>query len=272
MSKSSVGWKWPLPPQTSISRISGADISTSSVYAVLIQLLLYFTGELSYQHHSKELLNYLWSLVPWIFIYFSYLTSGNKKKNLCLQLVLCLKGCKVKGVNVRFIRNTSLFSWIENQAKCFQGFLSGPKSTHHSLLQFRYVSVNCIFFGVFLNLSRPGRESWGLNVDVAGGYFWEKLQHHLYCCNLIYRIFSFRPRVFQVSLFIFLFSFISVVERMKMRGREQFRGFIIAVVVTRCLNEVLALFRATIFSSRNPNDPGAERDHPIEGLSSDHSK
>lgn len=185
VSKSSVGWKWSLAPQTPISRISGANISTSSVDAVLIQLLLYFAGELSYQHHSEELLNYLWLLVAWVFIYFSYLTSGNKKY-LCLRLVLCLKGCKVKGVNVSFVRNTSLLSWIENQAKCFRRSLSCPKSPHHSLLQFRCVSVNCsFFFGVFLNLSRSGRESWGLNVDVAGGYSWKKLQHRLlHCCNL----------------------------------------------------------------------------------------
>lgn len=181
-----MGWKWPLAPQTSISRISGANISTSSVDAVLIQLLLSFAGELSYQHHSEELLNYLWLLVAWVFIYFSYLTSGNKKY-LCLRLVLCLKGCKVKGVNVSFVRNTSLLSWIENQAKCFRRSLSCPKSPHHSLLQFRYVSVNCsFFFDVFLNLSRSGRESWGLNVDIAGGYSWKKLQHRLlHCCNLI---------------------------------------------------------------------------------------
>lgn len=55
---------------------------------------------------------------------------------------------------------------------------------------------------------------------------------------------------------------------MKTRGREQLRGFVIAVVVTRGLNEVLALF-----SSRNPNDPNrAEHHHSNQGLSNDHSK
>lgn len=187
-----MGWEWPLPPQTSISRVSGANISTSFVCAVLIQPLRYFTAELSYQHHSKVILNYLWLLLPWVFIYFSYPASGNKKY-LCFQLLLCLEGCRVKGVNVRFITNTSLFSWIKNQANGLQGFFSRPKSLHHSLLQFRYIFSKLHFLGLFLNLSRSGRESWGLNVDVAGGYFWKKLQHHLHhCCTLIYRIFSFR--------------------------------------------------------------------------------
>lgn len=64
-------------------------------------------------------------------------------------LKLCLKRCNVKGVNVIFIKNTFLLSWLEKHAKCFQYFLSWNKPTHHSFLKFCIISVNCSFFVCF---------------------------------------------------------------------------------------------------------------------------
>lgn len=142
--------------------------------SILVQLFPYFTSNISYQRISKALFKFF--VVASTFHFCLFQVTWLLEENLCFQLFGAgLKGCNVKGVNVSFIKNTSLFSWIEKHAKCFQYFLSCNKSTHHSLLQFCYISVNYGFFVCFLNLSRSGVESWGLNVDMAWGHFWKKL-------------------------------------------------------------------------------------------------
>lgn len=156
--------------------MSFANIFTTRVYAVLVLFNSSFmslaTFLISVFPKHFLIICGCWYL-PFLFIW-SYLTSG-RKSMYSVILELCLKGCNVKGINVRFIKNTSLFSWIEKHAKRFQYLLSCNKSMHHSLLQFCYISVNYDFFVCFLNLSRLGMESWGLNVNMAGGHFWKKL-------------------------------------------------------------------------------------------------
>lgn len=102
---------------------------------------------MSYLHISKTL--FICVCYCLLFTFSSgYLTSG-RKSVFSSVLKLCLNQCSVKGVNVIFIKNTFLCSWLEKHAKCFQYFLSWNKATHHSFLKFHIISVNCSFFVCF---------------------------------------------------------------------------------------------------------------------------
>lgn len=86
------------------------------------------------------------------------------EENLCFCLFwnFALKDVNVKGVNVRFIKNTSIFNWLEKHAKYFQYFLSCNKSTHHSLLYFCIISVNYGFFLCFWTFPDQAWKAEGL--------------------------------------------------------------------------------------------------------------